>query len=177
MYFTRSCDIKSFYYKLSNDFTLFAKLFDTSGSEKLYKLYLDKMIQEADCILFVYDITNEESFNLFDSRYRSLIEEHKRSNISIVFCGNKADNEMERKVPFEKALEFCIENKFFFMETSCKIMKNVNNIFEALISLTFHSIIEKDKKNNDIIIKKIRNLIKKQYSWFSSLKKKMKLIY
>ena len=79
---------------------------------------------------------------------------------------------MERKVPFEKALEFCIENKFFFMETSCKIMKNVNNIFEALISLTFHSIIEKDKKNNDIIIKKIRNLIKKQYSWFSSLKKK-----
>ena len=56
-------------------------------------------------------------------------------------------------------------------------MKNVNNIFGTLISLTFHSIIEKDKKNNDIIIKKIRNLIKKQYSWFSSLKKKMKLIY
>ena len=139
--------------------------------ERYYSLNEDR-IKRADCILFVYDITNEESFNLFDNYYRPLIEKHKRSNISIAFCGNKTDNEKERKVPFEKALEFCIENKIFFMETSCKTMKNVNNIFETLISLTLHSIIQKDKKNNDIIIEKIRNLIKKKYSLFSSSKKK-----
>ena len=137
---------------------------------------LDYLIKNADCILFVYDITNEETFNLFDSRYRSLIEEYKKSNILIAFCGNKTDLEEERKVSFEKALEFCIENEFFFMETSCITMKNVNNIFETLIYLTLQSIKKRDKKNNDIFNEKIRNLIKKNYNWFSLSKKKLKII-
>ena len=144
---------------------------DTSGSENFYRFGLDKLIKEADCILFVYDITNEESFNLFDSRYRSLIEEHKKSNIPIAFCGNKIDYEEKRQVPLEKAFLFCIENNFFFMETSCVKMENVNNIFEALISLTLDSVIKKDINNNEIFNEKVRKLIKGNYSWFSSSKK------
>ena len=89
------------------------------GSERYFSLNEHK-IKRADCILFVYDITNEECFNLFDKYYRPLIEKHKRTNISIAFCGNKTDNEKERKVPFEKALEFCIENKIFLWKLLVK---------------------------------------------------------
>ena len=171
-FFTRSVEPRFVSFKLFGDFILTVTLFDTSGLDNYYKIDLDRSIKNADSILFVYDITKKESFNLFDSRYRSLIEENQKFNIPIAFCGNLTDYEEKREVPFEKALEFCIENKFFFMETSCAKMENVNNIFETLISLTLDSVIKKDKSNNEIINEKVRNLIKKNYSWFSLSKKK-----
>ena len=122
---------------------MFVKLIDTVGMESHFIFGLDKKIKEADCILFVYDITNEKSFELFYSRYFSLIEKYEKTNIPIAFCGNKTDLEKERKIPFEKVKQISSENNYIFIEASCKRMENVNTIFETLISSTLEDVKKK----------------------------------
>ena len=77
-YCTGSVEQNIVSFKLFGDFILTVTLFDTSGLDRFYKIGLDRPIKNADSILFVYDITKKESFNLFDSRYRSLIEENQK---------------------------------------------------------------------------------------------------
>ena len=147
------------------------KLIDTAGSEKFFKIGLDKKIKEADGILFVYNITDKESLELFYSRYFYLIKEHKKANIPIAFCGNNIDLEEYRKIPFEKANQISSENNYIFMETSCERMENVKSIFETLISSTLENAKKKNYINNGIFIDKIRKLLKGNFGLFSSSKK------
>ena len=117
------------------------KLIDTAGSEKIFKISLDKKIKEADGILFVYNITDKESLELFYSRYFYLIKEHKKAN------------------------------NYIFMDTSCERMENVKSIFETLISSTLEDAKKKNYINNGIFIDKIRKLLKGNFGLFSSSKK------
>ena len=68
-------------------------------------------------------------------------------------CGNFADEEDRREISYEEALEFALENNYFFMETSCLKMINVKNIFEFLIKSTFLKIKTNNKPDNTITLK------------------------
>ena len=97
-------------------------------------------------MLFIsYDITDKESFEECIFYYKDKIKELCKKNIKVALCGNKTDYEDKREVPYEKGLELALENDYIFMETSCKKMENVKNIFEVLIESTYNEL----EKNDD----------------------------
>ena len=52
-------------------------------------------------------------------------------------------------VPPEDGANFCTENGYIFMETSCLKNSNVADAFETLIIMTNNDIIKKEKENKE----------------------------
>uniref|UniRef100_A0A914ER86 Protein kinase domain-containing protein n=2 Tax=Acrobeloides nanus TaxID=290746 RepID=A0A914ER86_9BILA len=82
----------------------------------------------ADAIIFIYDITDNDSFNKIKSWLPRLKNEYKLNDALFAMAGNKMDLSDERVVLYEDALEYAIENNFIFMEMSAKTSENVNEL-------------------------------------------------
>ena len=71
--------------------------------------------------LIVYDLTKEQSFQSV-MKWLEEVKEHAEPDIVIMLVGNKLDicekQPLERKVSFDRAMEFAKENGLLFMETS-----------------------------------------------------------
>ena len=82
----------------------------------------------ADRILFIYDISNEKSFEPL----HTLIELYSRSSYNIV-VGNKCDNNRIREVSYEKGKELADKHGAYFIEISALTNYNVEESFEILL--------------------------------------------
>ena len=130
-------------FKLSDGEIVRVQILDTAGAEKFRSLSAN-YYRKADCCLLVYDITDEYSFNEIKEYFNDRIKELCKKNIPIILLGNKTDLEDKRKVSSEEGANFCLENGYIFMETSCLKNTNVADAFETLIEITN---IEKQKTN------------------------------
>jgi GTPase SAR1 family protein len=82
----------------------------------------------ASAAIVVYDITNPDSF----AGAKSWVKELQRRgdpNVVIALAGNKADLESRRKVEFEEANAYAVENDILHLETSAKNANNVKALF------------------------------------------------
>jgi GTPase SAR1 family protein len=82
----------------------------------------------ASAAIVVYDITNPDSF----AGAKSWVKELQRRgdpNVVIALAGNKADLETRRKVEFEEANAYAVENDILHLETSAKNANNVKALF------------------------------------------------
>ena len=115
-----------------NNLKVFLQIWDTSGEEK-YRSITKSYYKNAEGLLVIFDITNEESFN----HVKNWINEAKDNNsdIKIILIGNKLDFENERKVAQERALKFAENNSLQYFETSAKNGKNIHKSFKAMIDL------------------------------------------
>ncbi|KAJ2716435.1 Ras- protein Rab-14 [Coemansia spiralis] len=78
--------------------------------------------------IFVYDITNRESFTDLDKWMvdaRQLTPAHS----IFVLVGNKADREQQRAVSYDEAAAYAERNNMVFFEASAKTGKKVDAIF------------------------------------------------
>jgi Ras-related protein Rab-5C len=93
----------------------------------------------SDAILFIYDITNRDSF-LSLSNYINNLTELLKNNINkpiIGLIGNKLDLILKREVEKEEAEKFAKENEIsLFMECSAKNSTNISEIFNCIIEMT-----------------------------------------
>jgi len=150
------------------------KIWDTAGQE-LYRKIVSNTIRNAMGILFVYDITNLESFTQLNYW---LNEVNKLVNIKFFPCvlvGNKLDCEDNRKVSKERGFQFALKHKYSFYETSAKTGESVDDAFNDLI----HKIYELHKNDffdeeKNIKIEPTKNDFNKKKKNCCSGKKKSK---
>ena len=127
-----------------NNFKIKLQIWDTSGEEK-YRSITKSYYKNAEGLLVIFDITNEESFN----HVKNWINEAKDNNsdIKIILVGNKLDFENERKVAKDRAIKFAENNSLQYFETSAKSGKNIHKSFKAMIDLILDGKSEQDILN------------------------------
>jgi len=120
---------------------------DTAGQER-FRTLTSSYYRNADAILVVFDITNEDSY----ADVPAWVEEGQRYAVdSIMFLvGNKADLSGERVIEAAKAEEYSKEEEIpFYMETSAKTAHNIDALFIAVakkLEGSFNPEVEEEKK-------------------------------
>ena len=72
--------------------------------------------------MFIYDITNRNSFTLIKDFYRDI--KIKEPNIKSIIVGTNLDLEDKRQVSKELLKEFCEKNNIIGFEVSLKLYNN-----------------------------------------------------
>ena len=103
-------------------------VWDTAGQERFKSISVN-YFRSTHGFLFMYDITNKQSFqnlnNWIDMAYST-----NKSSVVNFLIGNKSDLETNRQVSTEEARDLAEIRKFNFFETSAKDNQNVNKAFE-----------------------------------------------
>jgi len=126
------------------------QIWDTSGQER-FRSITQNFYRNADGILFVYDVTNRESFShIKDWLMDSQVED---SDIKRILVGNKVDLEDKRAIDAEKMNSFAESKKMKCFETSAKSGENVETIFKEISLL-----ILENKTDEEILDQFSKNL-------------------
>lgn len=106
------------------------QLWDTAGQER-FKALARTYFRGASGLVFVYDITNRNSFTGLDN-WISLDKESAGPSALMLLVGNKSDLESQRQVSTEEGLKKAQELGCKFVETSAKDSINITSAFDAL---------------------------------------------
>ena len=131
------------------------QIWDTAGQER-FRNIVSTYYKGGHGIMMVYDITDLESFRCLDSWLKE-IEKNASKNVYKILVGNKNDMEKERKVSFEKGMEFADLHGMKFFETSAKENKNVEEAFKEMTKDIINSlkkVNEKINSNSNFVIEK-----------------------
>ena len=93
---------------------------------------------ECDGIIFLYDITNKNSFDII-SEYIKIFQDKKGKNFPMILLGNKIDKKEERKISKEAGEELAKTKGINFSEISVKEGTNVNKAVNSLINQIFET--------------------------------------
>ena len=91
-------------------------LYDTAGQEK-YRSLIPLYTKDAHIILFIYDISNYNSFTNIEKWYYSLNNVNKEE-VVFILVGNKLDLIEERQVKEEEGKKYAEDHNFIFHEMS-----------------------------------------------------------
>ena len=102
---------------------------DTSGQEK-FQAVTKSYLRNSDGVLFVYDISNKDSFNALETWYNLYKEENE--NVVGILIGNKSDT--KHAVNKEEAKKFAKDHGLKkYLETSAKLDKNIKKAIAFLL--------------------------------------------
>ena len=128
---------------VKDNYNIRLQIWDTAGQERFHSI-TKNIYRNANGVLFVYDITNQESFNNIKNWIKDL--QNVGNDIKGVIIGNKLDLEQKRDVSKEDLEEIGKKNKMPFLETSAKQNINVNEGFDLLVNELL-----KGKNENQIV--------------------------
>ena len=128
---------------IKDNYNIRLQIWDTAGQER-FRSITKNIYRNAHGVLFVYDITNKESFLNIKNWIKDL--QNVGNDIKGVILGNKIDLEQKREVQKELAEELANKNEMPFLETSAKQNIKVNEGFDLMINELL-----KDKNENEII--------------------------
>jgi small GTP-binding protein len=138
------------------------QIWDTSGQER-YQSITKNFYRNADGIIFIFDLTNKESFEHMKNWLMSSVDCNK--DFKSILVGNKLDLKNERVVNEESIKKFLEKNEMKFFETSAKEGTNVDIIFKEISQLilagkTNEEIIEEfgSKKRSSSVLSKDTSL-------------------
>lgn len=112
--------------------TVRLQIWDTAGQER-FKTITTAYYRNANGILIVYDITDNDSFKNV-SKWLEDIDHYSNEKVYKVLVGNKADLQPKRAVDYAEAKNFADTHNISFMETSAKTSNNVEQLFATLAS-------------------------------------------
>ena len=110
-------------------------LWDTAGQER-FKCLPKKYYQNADGVLLLFDVTNEETFNNVSNWMKDVKEnsnkDGKESDIALYLIGNKIDKP-DRVIQRETAETQAKSLGMKYLEVSCKINMNIPEVMARMI--------------------------------------------
>ena len=110
-------------------------LWDTAGQER-FKCLPKKYYQNADGVLLLFDVTNEETFNNVSNWMKDVKEnsnkDGKESDIALYLIGNKIDKP-DRVIQKETAETQAKSLGMKYFEVSCKINMNIPEVMARMI--------------------------------------------
>ena len=128
---------------IRDNFNIRLQIWDTAGQERFHSI-TKNIYRNANGVLFVYDITNQESFNNIKNWIKDL--QNVGNDIKSAIIGNKLDLESNRVITREEIEEISNEHNMPFLETSARENINVNEGFDLIVNELF-----KDKTQEQII--------------------------
>ena len=132
--------IKIFQYK---NYNIKLQIWDTAGQERFHSI-TNNFFHNADGILFVYDITNRQTFDgvkVWIKEAEEIGNFYKR-----ILIGNKCDLSEKRNISIEELENYCMEKNMQFFETSAKENIYLVEAFNKIVDL-----ILEDKTDEEII--------------------------
>ena len=93
---------------------------------------------ECDGIIFLYDITNKNSFDKI-SKYIEIFQDKKGKNFPKILLGNKIDKEADRQISKEDGEKLAKTKGINFSEISVKEVTNVDEAVNSLINQIFET--------------------------------------
>ena len=118
-----------------------------SASAELFLEIIPAYCDGVHGFLFVYDITNRNSFEELN-KWITMARENVKNFIGIV-VGNKMDLESEREISFDEGRAFAESEGFWFIETSAQDYTNIEEAFTLLITEILHKGIANQDNDND----------------------------
>ena len=122
------------------------EIWDTAGQEK-YKSLVRFFAKDANCLLFVYDITNKLSFDHIDI-WINLIKERVQIPY-LALIGNKLDLYKERKVPIEEVMKKAEKYNCDFYEVSALDGKNIDFTFLNLTNKFLKNLSQRESQKGN----------------------------
>ena len=116
---------------LKDNYNIRLQIWDTAGQERFHSI-TKNIYRNANGVLFVYDITNQESFGNIKNWIKDL--QNVGNDIKGVIIGNKIDLEQKRDVSKQDLEEIGKKYNMPILETSAKQSINVNEGFELLVN-------------------------------------------
>lgn len=120
--FSRELDVDSKRVTLS--------IFEIGGQEK-FRFGENVLFKGSDGVIIVFDITNEDSFQVLDDWY-SQVESNLGEDVPLFLVGNKYDLSVLRRVQMQEALIYASSLGAEYLESSAKTGKNVIKLFYGL---------------------------------------------
>jgi Ras-related protein Rab-5C len=108
------------------------ELWDTAGQER-YRSLTKIFFQNSSAVVFVYDITREDSFEEIKNYWLKQIKESAPDDIIKALVANKYDLIDKEKVNEEEARKMAEENNALFYLTSAKSSVGVKELFCGLV--------------------------------------------
>ena len=109
-------------------------IWDSSGKER-YRTINKLEYQDSQCVIFVYDISNLQSFqSISDFWYKEIIKTVQEDTLLYV-VGNKSDLCEEQDVEDTLRDKFLKEKGLKFKEVSACSGSNIKNLFEEIAEL------------------------------------------
>ena len=127
---TLGVDYKTKYIEY-NDAKVTLQIWDTAGQER-YKVITKSFIKGTDGIIFMYDITQKESFINIKKWIQETEEENPNGSKKII-VGNKIDLEENRQVTEEMKEKLCKDLDVDLIEISAKKGIDVDKVFDLLV--------------------------------------------
>ena len=106
-------------------------VWDTAGQER-FRSITKTFFQNANGVIFVYDITSNISFNGVKNWIK---DSEMYGKFESILCGNKLDLDSLREVKFDTLKEYGIKEKKQIIETSAKTGENLDKAFRMLVDL------------------------------------------
>lgn len=113
-----------------NDAQICLQIWDTAGQER-YQVITKSFVKGTDGIIYMYDITNKQSF----TNIKQWLEDTQEYSFGAkkIIVGNKIDMEEKREVSEEMKERLCKEMDVDLVEVSAKKGTDVNEAFDKLI--------------------------------------------
>jgi len=129
-------------------------IWDTAGEES-YRSLTKIFLKNAKICVFVYDMTNIDSFNNIKGIwYKYVLENVDKDDIMFVIVGNKNDLIDKQEVETQNVILYAKEIKAIFDEINALDYNSVNNLIEKIAEKYVDSLDNKSSSsnNNSILI-------------------------
>ncbi|XP_072313774.1 ras-related protein Rab-15-like isoform X1 [Eucyclogobius newberryi] len=113
------------------------QIWDTAGQER-YKTITKQYYRRAQGIIFVYDITDESTFQHI-SKWVGDVDEFTPNQVQRVLVGNKSDEQPNRQVSLELGVKLANSYGMDFFETSASSNRNINESFTRVVELVLQA--------------------------------------
>ena len=130
-------------YIIKDNYNIRLQIWDTAGQER-FRSITKSIYRNANGVLFVYDITNKESFANIKNWIKDL--QNVGNDIKGIIVGNKIDLDPERIIDKKDLEEMANKYQMPFIETSAKQNTFVNDAFNLIIDELL-----KDKTEEQIV--------------------------
>ena len=144
---TVGIEFKTILFK-ERDHNIKLQIWDTSGQERFQSI-TQNYFRDADGLLYVFDVTNENSFNSIKN-WLKMSEENNTKEFIKILIGNKTDLE-GRSIEKEDMEKFKTENRMTeLFEISAKNNSNIKEMFEKIVSLLIKKESPQNKNKSEI---------------------------
>ncbi|MFW9827982.1 MAG: Rab family GTPase [Candidatus Thorarchaeota archaeon] len=120
-------------------------IWDLAGQSQFERLWPDYLTDSRAGII-VFDITKRETFEHIRKWY-DIITRVALPQIVLILVGNKVDLMASREISTEEGVELATELGLYYLETSAKTNKNIDDVFEWIALQIININIEEVKDN------------------------------
>lgn len=131
-----------------NDKVIKLQIWDSAGQERFHSITTN-YYRGSHIIYLCYDITDKKSFDNLDM-WLNEIKKFASSKAKIIICGTKIDLDFMRQIPYKEAKNFCDERGFDYYETSSKLNKNIDIMFNETCEKMLQEMSSVANKNKPI---------------------------